>query len=473
MPTTAPPTSTAEPTPTPSATRSKTETATEGWSGLGDPYFPDLGNGGYDVQHYDLRLSYEPDTRFLSGEATISGVSTQPLSAFNMELTGFDITSLQVDGVDASFEREDSELTIVPGSLIAQQTEFTVTISYQGVPEPIDGIGWIALEDGSTVLSEPNGASTWYPVNDYPTDKATYTFSITVPKGYEVIANGLLSDMQETEDQSTWTYQASEPMASYLATVNIGDFSFQEDRSANGVEIRNAFTLEENDSQESVAEIAPEIFSPTADMIDYFSTIFGPYPFEVYGAVVIDSNGTQGLHGIALETQTLSVFTSDWVEPGLASVSVIAHELAHQWFGDSVTPETWQDIWLNEGFATYAEWLWFEHTGIMSADEQARSRYDQLSQSAEYPPPGDPGAENLFAGSVYFRGAYTLQALRLTVGDETFFNILRAWTSTYAYSNASTADFIQLSEEISGQDLSDLFQSWLYEVEFPEYPPAT
>ena len=196
-----------------------------------------------------------------------------------------------------------------------------------------------------------------------------------------------------------------------------------------------------------------------------FAELFGPYPFEVYGALVVfdDFRG-------ALETQTLSVF-SGRLFGGLAGELVVAHELGHQWFGDSLTPTTWRDIWLNEGFATYSEWLWQEISNpAFDIDDYARS----LAESGRpvWPAPGDPGPEGLFDSTVYNRGALTLHALRLTVGDDAFFKTLRTYAERFAYRNVTTADFVAVAEDVSGQDLADLFDAWLYGDVTPELPDS-
>jgi aminopeptidase N len=248
-------------------------------------------------------------------------------------------------------------------------------------------------------------------------------------------------------------------MASYLATVNIGDFVRTDESGPRGLPIRNYFPR-------AIAGTAAPVFAPTAEMLDYFEGLFGPYPFEAYGVVVPDEE-----LGFALETQTLSVFGRDiaTARPDRAE-RIVAHELVHQWFGNSVSVYNWQDIWLNEGFATLGEWLWTEHTdGKTAADAAIRGTYESFLRR-QAPPPGRPPADDLFNQSVYGRGGLTLVALRLHVGDEAFFNILRTYAGRFRYSNASTADFIAVAEEVTGSNLDALFQDWLYNQELPAIP---
>jgi aminopeptidase N len=309
------------------------------------------------------------------------------------------------------------------------------------------------------VASEPAGAAGWFPVNDHPRDKATYTFRITVAKPWVVAANGLLSDTIDDGAERTFVWDSTRPMASYLATVNIGDFVMTEETGPGGLPIRNYFPR-------SIASTAAHVFAPTADMIGYFEGVFGPFPFEAYGVVVPDQE-----LGFALETQTLSVFGRDIATARPEHMErIVAHELAHQWFGDSVSVYNWQDIWLAEGFATLGEWLWQEHTdGKTAADTTIRDTYQSFVNQPE-PPPARPPRTDLFNQGVYGRGGLTLAALRLEVGDERFFQILRTYADRFRYGNATTADFIAVAEEVSATQLDAFFQGWLYDTDMPAIP---
>jgi aminopeptidase N len=305
-------------------------------------------------------------------------------------------------------------------------------------------------------INEPDGARSWYPVNDHPSDKATYSFEVTVPNGLQVVANGLpQGEPTPGPTTTTFRYKSEHPVASYLSTLAIGHFTFETATGPDGLPIRNAFPPAQ------AAELH-DTFAKTPDMIAYLASLFGPYPFESYGALVIDES-----LGLALEDQTISLFGIDMVAASRAE-TVTLHELAHQWFGDAVTPSQWDDVWLNEGFATYCEWLWREHTGGASVETTARALAQ--AKNAFGTPPGNPGADNLFGGTVYVRGGLTLEALRLTVGDVTFFKILRQWVTDHRYGNASTADFVALSEKVSGRDLDALFKSWLDDTGLPDLP---
>jgi aminopeptidase N len=445
--------------PSTTATSGEPVQGEPGASGVGDPYFPGLGNGGYDVEHYTLDLTWLADEGELEGVATIEATATQDLSRFNLDLSGLAVRSVTVAGEEAESSRDDRELVIDPATDIAEGVAFTTVITYGGKPEPIrEGtrlfeLGWHTDGREAFVVSEPSGAETFFPVNDHPTDKATYTFRVTAPEDQTVAANGILAGEADTgHGTRSWTYEATDPMASYLVQIVIGDYELVDAGKVGDVRIRHAL-------HRSLGDRAHRSVQGTSDMITLLDDVYGPYPFEAYGVVAVDED-----LGFALETQTLTIIGSDLVGGG--HEQVLLHELAHQWVGNLVSPATWRDIWLNEGFATYAEWLWLERTGQIPAGESAR-QYAGAQELDD--PPGDPGPDDLFTFTVYIRGGMALQALRERVGDEAFFDILRTWVDEHRDSTASTDEFIALSEQISGEDLADLFQAWLYEDEAPGF----
>ncbi len=443
--------------------------AEPGAPGLGDSLYPHLGNAGYDVQHYTLDLTVnDVATSDLEGTTIIEARATQNLSSFNLDFIGFEITTILVNDKPAEFQRSWQELTVTPPGVLAENEPFTVEVQYQGSPGEMDSMaiqiqtGWITFDGGSFVLSEPDGAASFYPVNDHPLDKATYTFRVTVPEPFEAAANGVLKETIDNGDTTTFLFEARDPMASYLATVNIDEFDLETSQSEGGVPIRNYYPS-------GLPEEMRKPFARQGEMIDYFSDLFGDYPFELYGALVIDLE-----FGAALETQTLSIFSKAMIDANQpeGSEQVVAHELAHQWFGDSVSLADWRDIWLNESFATYAQGLWTEHTrGREELDEWVRRLYAFVREEREsMSPPGEPPGDRLFNQGVYSWGALCLHALRLEVGDENFFDILKTYHERFADGNARTADFIAVAEEVSGKELSAFFDSWLYSEELAPIP---
>jgi aminopeptidase N len=311
--------------------------------------------------------------------------------------------------------------------------------------------------DGAVVVSEPQGSPSWFPANDHPSDKATFVVSMTVPSTLRVIGNGLPDTPQTVGNKTTYTWRETHPMASYLATVAIGRFTVTNGHTTSGIPIINAV-------DPNLAGSSSVTLSHVGGIVDWESSVFGAYPFESVGATVDDAPSV----GYALETQTRPTFTFP-----LQTDILLVHELAHQWFGDSVSLRTWPNIWLNEGFATYAEWLWSQHTGGKTTQQIFDQYYAIPSSSTLWTEPPGPsvlsGPKNLFGEPVYTRGAMTLQALRDTIGDQKFFTVLRRWVSQHRDGNGDTANFIALAKNVSGQNLDALFHAWL---DAPSKPPA-
>ncbi|MEV7688812.1 M1 family metallopeptidase [Streptomyces bungoensis] len=428
---------------------------TPGAPGIGDPYFPQLGNGGFDARHYDLDVAYAPDTGRLDGVTTLTARATRTLSSFDLDLQRLEISRVEVDGRRARFTRDGDEVTVTPRDALRQGRTFRVRVTYGGVPEPLSGpivfgskYGWMKTPDGVFVACEPNAASTWFPSSDHPADKATYDIRIKAPRGLTGVSNGRLVSTRDRGGSTYTHWRESRPMATYLATATIGKFDVRTGRTPGGIPIYVAIDPVLKNSNNV------DVYAVTAAATDYWSQVFGPYPFEETGAIVDDMPEA----GFSLEVQSKPAYSA------VRNESTIVHELAHQWFGDSVSVAQWKDIWLNEGFATYAQWLWAEHQGIRTAHDSFRAGYD--SRPADSPfwqiEVADPQRDTMFASAVYQRGAMTLQALRERIGDRAFFRLLPAWTRLHRYGNADTADFIRLAERVSGQRLDDLFRTWLF-----------
>ncbi len=635
-----------------------------GAAGIGDPYFPLDGNGGYDVRHYLLDITYDPDTDELSGVATIRARATQNLSQFNLDFVGLTVDSITVGGRAAEWTRDGGELIVSPRTGLPARQKFKTVVRYHGIPEPVvDAFGvsgFIATDDGALIAGEPHVAATWFPANDHPLDKAAYTFRITVPAGLEAVANGRLKSSRTRSGWTTWVWNAKAPMASYLATATMGQFDLSAYRIAgirywdaidpqlfavpaprtgeqyalsqkgdpsfkrlartisvpaggatlsfainrdtepewdfvfveahtvgaddwttlpdvnghtsqntgfscpfwhelhpflthyqtdNGdepcspagssgdwwaasgasegwedwsvdlsafadsdvevsisyasddfIQLAGAFvddvvvstgagtTSFEDDGDTfdgwtvpgapdgsapnpndwivgTPADAPPPIgadiqasFARQGEIIDFLSSMFGPYPFGAAGGIVDNAD-----LGFALENQTRPIYSKVfWTAPGFGD-GVVVHELAHQWYGDSLAVAAWQHIWLNEGFATYAEWLWSEREGLGTVQENFDAAYGLPEDDPFWSITiGDPGPDALFDFAVYARGAMTLHQLRLAVGDADFFTILRQWASSQAGGNVTTDEFISLAEQISGQQLDELFDTWLF-----------
>jgi len=438
---------------------------TPGAAGAGDPFFPQAGNGGYEVRHYSLKLDYEPRNEQLAGDATITARATQDLSSFNLDLVGLKVSSVTVDGSSAAFARKGQELTITPSAGLRRNRDFTVRVIYAGhanyVLDPDKSKdGWIPTDDGAFVVNEPQGSPTWFPANDTPKDFATYDFAITVPEGKTALANGVLVSTTDNGATTTWRWREDRPMVTYLTTATNGVFELRTGAIA-GVPEYNA--VDPNTRRFGDKEPDPELawsrlaVQPAA--LEFLINLYGPYPFDSVGAIVDWAPNVF----YSLESQTKPNY---WHVP---SELTIVHELAHMWFGDAVVLERWPDMWLNEGFATWSEWAWTEHTTDTSAAEQFDALYaipedSSAGQDLWFPAPNDlADASELFHTPVYDRGAMTLQALREKVTDPVFFQIMRSWYAENRFSNVTTADFIALAERVSGQPLDQFFQAWLFE----------
>ena len=429
---------------------------TPGAAGSGDPFFPNAGNGGYDVSSYDLTLDWQPSGNQLTGTAVIRAKATQNLSRFDLDLRGFTISRLLVDGTAASFARDgEQELVITPAAGILSGRTFTVTVDYSGTPsvvtDPDTSIeGWVPTDDGAFVVNEPQGSPAWYPVNDSPHDKATYRFRVTVPEGLTAVANGVLESSRTTGGKTTWVWNETDPMAPYLATSTIGKFDL---------------TISDIDGIPSYLAIDPQlpkgnVFRLMPDIVRFYESIYGPYPLNAVGGIADSAKNV----GYSLETQTKPIYDRSPDE------LTVAHELSHMWFGDAVTLTQWPDIWLHEGFATFSEWIWSEHSGNKTAQKYFDNLYNTPPQDVAFwtPPPGSPGTPAfLFNGTIYYRGGMTLQALRVKIGDFAFFNLLRTWVSRHRYGNVSTPQFVALAEQIGGMELDRFFDVWLYQPDKP------
>lgn len=547
-----------------------------GSSSIGDAYFPLMGNGGYDALHYTIDLDLDvAGGAIRSGVSTIDALALIELCAFNLDFRGLDIAEITVNGAPATFSRREAELTVTPAQPLAPGEQFTVSVRYSGTPLGMEaptfgslvldvlgalsglsqkpdptaaeqyGSGWWHGRETIFIAGEPRGSETWFPANAHPADKATYTLRLTVDEPYSVVSNGVLTETIQDDGKITTVWESSDPMATYLVTFHAGRLDMTVEEGPHGIPLRLAYG-------EGVGRGQRVMFDRLPEIITYFESVFGPYPFDAAGGTVVDAPIL-----FALETQTIPTYGSlpfmDMValsdEERKGQESLVVHEMAHQWFGNTVSVLRWQDIWLNEGFASYAQALWIEHTeGVAARNRYIAQSYalhaalnpvqdpeavasssaadvletyqrfsarflrnrvgddfvqryldglgvTSLEELAQIPaeaglaqlaalgvdpdlfpgvavPTGNPGAPNLFSPfSVYERGMLTLHALRLRVGDEAFFTILRTWPERYRNGNATTEDFIALSEEISGQDLGAFFQGWLYEIALPPLHP--
>jgi aminopeptidase N len=428
-----------------------------------DDYFPHRGDLSFEVRHYDLQLTYNVESNQLRGKAVLDAVVVTDLRELRLDLSGLRVTRVQVDGGPVKYAAKSHHLVVRPHKELKAGNTFRVIVSYQGqpasVPDGSDDMGWEELADGVLVAGQTNGAPSWFPCNDRPSNKATYRIELTAPSAYHVVANGICTSEWRSASATTWVYEQSEPMASYLATVQIGRYVVQ---PLVGASVPMKAVLPERLQRKYDAA-----FGQQPQMLDFFAKTFGPYPFADY-TVVITADELE----IPLEAQGLSIFGSNFLDAGWNNVRLVAHELSHQWFGNSLTVSSWRDIWLHEGFACYCEWLWSQESGSRTADERAREHWTRLAAKPQDLVLADPGRDDMFDDRVYKRGALLLHALRLTVGDENFFSLLRSWVGQNAYGSVNTEMFIAHTEQSTGQSLRGLFDRWLSQRSLPTLPAA-
>jgi aminopeptidase N len=436
--------------------------------GAGDSLYPELGSADLDVQTYDVRLSYDPSTREIEGSVTITAAINGIVDELVLDADELEVESVRVDGTAAEFEQAEGNLLIDPRAPIGPapaSDAVKITVSYRdeasaGGGGGLSAEGWFATDDGSFVLNEPDGAHTWLPSNDHPSDKATWRFEVSVPHGTAAIANGHLVDQREGSLQDTWVWEQREPMATYLIQLLTGDYEVLDGGRAGDTPLVNAVLRGDE-------ERMPPYFDLTDDQIAYFEPLFGPYPLDLYGLAFTDS-----FSGLAMETQGRALFSRDdftAASPGLVQHLLLAHELAHMWFGDAVTPADWSDLWLNESFATYGQWLWLDHAQLWDLDAQAEENLHRRQERTE--PTGEPTRGNLFGYERYDGGAVVLHALRRELGDATFFELLQRWVADNDGTSRTTEDFIALAEEVADRQLDDFFDEWLFaDAVPPEYP---
>ena len=429
-------------------------------TGTTDPYVTGHGTDAYRVLRYELELDYKLASNRLIGRAVVRAVAARTTSAVVLDMTGLRALKIALNGSRVRrYTQRAEQLVVHCERALNPGEEFTLDIRYAGNPEPRKGIwgevGWEELTDGVLVAGQPNGAPSWFPCNDHPRNKASYRISVTTDAGYRAVCNGLLVGHFTRSSRQTWVYEQTEPMATYLATVQIGRYELLALPSSGGVAQFVAVTA-------ALAGSARAGLARQPEMMRTFVGCFGPYPFPEYTVVVADDDLE-----IPLEAQSLSILGRNHLDHGWESQRLVAHELAHQWFGNSLTLSSWSDIWLHEGFACYAEWIWSEEAGVMPVQGRAAAAWRKLEAGIQDILVGDPGPELMFDDRVYKRGALALHALRRECGDLAFFALLHEWTRGMRHGSVTTAEFILTADRVTGLDSESLLHPWLYEESLP------
>lgn len=435
-----------------------------------DPYIRDHGSRAYSVLRYELDLDVRLASNSLTGKATIVAQAQLSLTEVVLDLVGLAMDKATINGQRIlKHSQRGGKLRLTLPEPIAEGQEFTLDIRYSGNPAPAMGrwgdVGWEELDDGVLVAGQPTGAPTWFPCNDRPGDKASYRFTVTSDADYTVVCNGLLVSHSRKSSRETWVYEQSAPMASYLATVQIGRYKVLT-LPASGEHSQLPVRVAVPKKLQTQAAVA---LARQREMVDVFTAKFGPYPFPAYTVVV-----TEDELEIPLEAQSLSIIGRNHLQQSWEAQRLIAHELSHQWFGNSLTLSAWRDIWLHEGFACFSEWVWSEESGSLTIAEQANAAHTRLKSEPQNLCVGDPGPALMFDDRVYKRGALTLEALRRTIGPEKFFALLREWVSRNRHGSVTTEEFVELADEILGSLLpcpaAEFLAPWLYAAPLPELP---
>jgi aminopeptidase N len=464
--------------PGPSGMPSPSDPYTAGATTAGDRLFPAIGNGGYDATHYDLAVAYDPATKLLRGTATIDARALQNLSAFSFDLHRMQVSSVLVDGQPATFAQRADKLVVTPRAGIPLGTSFTTTVTYASpvadYTDP-DGSseGWVATSDGAFVVNEPVGSMSWFPNNDVPTDKATYDLHVTVPGTSTVIGSGrLIQNAANPNGTHTWTWSETAPMASYLVTATNGAFDFTEDTTTKP-DVPAYYAVDSSYTPAQKTAMTSRL-SQTPSILDFYAGFLDTaYPFDAAGGAVDNSSV-----GYSLETQTKPMYAVNSVDPSSPDLATIAHELAHQWFGDDVSPATWSDIWLNEGPAEFFSWLWQERSGTspLTTKQRFDTSYADPSMDWSIPPAAPPTAADMFdTAAMYTRGAMVMEALREILGEARFKAVLKDYLAAHRYGNASTQQFIDLMKSeggVSQTQLDIFFREWLYGTAKPGITPS-
>ncbi|WP_128436989.1 M1 family metallopeptidase [Streptomyces cyaneus] len=460
--------------PTRTGTSAARTSGTPGPETLGDPVYPALGNDGYRVAAYHLDFAYDATTRLVDATATLRIRTTQALTRFSLDALGLDIRAVRVGGRTATFEQVGEKLRITPARTLPAKSGVTVCVEYSADPRriPPPHTGWVDTLDGFAVCCQPNLAHTVFPCNDHPSDKADFTFRITVPGGLRGVATGLLERTESLSGGRTaYTYRSREPMATELVQITVGDYVIKDRQGPHGLPLRDVVPVARAEALEPALALTP-------NLVQWLEARLGAYPFETYGLLPCNSDAPNAFDFTGLETQTLTIYKPNYLlqaEPKIGSHMM--HELVHSYFGNSVSPASWADLWINEGHADFYGLLyryergWPDSLGMTTLEARMKHTYAQGDQwRRDSGPVAAPNEANLFDGQRYLGGVLVLYALRNLVGESAFNALERAFLDRYRNSSASTADYIAVASEVSGQDLSGFLRDWLYGTKTPRMP---
>lgn len=425
----------------------------------GDPYAPELGNSGYDVQRYRLRLTLDPATAFITADVIITATSTAQIQLVSLDFIGFDIERVTFLGMPTEYHRQANKLLVDLPVVLPSGKDFVLDIAYSGEPVSeasayipiVRHMGMIRPDNESLyAYSEPDGSRYWFPCNDHPRDKATYRFELTVPEGMTGVANGKLIGLPKTvpdafsngKDGELYVWEHNYPVATAFVIVAVANYERIDGRSPKGIPLRSYVFP---DQKERFLSFEPLI----GEMIDWLSEQFGPYPFDEFGYVMVKDLRA------SVETQTMVVLDTQ-----MLNEVVLVHEMAHMWFGDWVSLDSWGDIWRSEGFATYVQYLWSDRNQPDQFEQDMRGIEDFVAANPSGYPLNYPPRAEMFGSDSYVKGAVLVHALHEKMGDRAFYNGLRTYFEQYGGGVASHAQFQAVMEQAAGFQLDDFFQEW-------------
>lgn len=440
---------------------------------LGDPVFPALGNDGYRVDAYHLDFSYDASTALVDATATLELRTTQALTRFSLDALGLDIRAVLVDGRPATFEQVDEKLRITPALPLPARARAAVCVTYTADPRrALAHTAWVPTADGFAICPQPDSAHTVFPCNDHPSDKADFTFRITVPAALRAVASGSLVCTEDLAgDRTAYTYRSRSPIATELVQITVGDYVVKERRGPYGLPLRDVVPTARAEALEPALALTP-------GLVEWIEARLGAYPFETYGLLPCNSDDPSAFDFTGLETQTLTLYKPNYLlqaEPKIGSHMM--HELVHSYFGNSVSPATWADLWLNEGHADFYGLLyryergWADSLGLTTFEARMKDTYargDQWRKSSG--PVAAPNAVDLFDSQRYLGGVLVLYALRQLIGEDAFHAVERAFLARHRNSSASTQDYIAIASHTCGQDVSGFLGDWLYGTTTPRMP---